>query len=231
MQGATMRIGHKALIALLVVGSSLAACNQPVEVRYRITVEVNDRGTIRSGSSVWSFALAKSLLPLASKYNYRFRGEAVAVKIPGRGTLFALVDSGAMYPENLFGDLRRPTINPPQFPDRVEDLRHIKRMDGATEALNCVNPAWIGIICPKLIRFRNIEDPRTIKVVSPRNLAEYFGNGVSLRKITVRITNDSVTTGITKVLPWLNDMSRYRTDPSNPFTSTLPRDIVYLRGH
>ena len=226
-----MRINCRTLAALCVLGFFLTGCNRPAEVRYRVTVEVNDRGTIRSGSSVWSFALAKSMLPLASRYNARFRGDAVAVEIPGRGTLFALVDSAAMYPENLFGDRQRTEVKPPRFSDRVEDLHNIKRMDGATATLNCANPAWIGIRCPKLIRFRNINDPKTLEIVDPENIAELFGNGVNLRKIVIEITNDSVTTGIDKILPWISDMTRYRTDPSNPFTSTLPRDIVYLRRH
>ena len=191
-----------ALFAIAVVGSLLlAGCNRSAEVHYRVTVKVDDRGITRSGSSVWAFRLTKSGLPLASPYNPSFRGEAVVVELPGRGTLFALVKSVGMYPENLFGDLRRPQAGPPRFSDRVQDLRHIKGMVGASATLDCINPPWIGVRCPTLVRFRDISDPKTIEVVDPADLAASFGPNIRLKSVTVQITDDPVTTGIEKLLP------------------------------
>jgi hypothetical protein len=196
-----------AMLGLLALGG----CNRPAEVHYRVTVEVNDRGTIRSGSSVWAFALSKSALPLASAYNYRFRGEAVAVDLPGRGTLFALL-SERLYPENLFGDFKRPKSGPPRFPDRVEDLRHIKTMTGASAELDCANPPWPGVSCPPLVRFRDPHNPATVEKVDPGNLAVNFGPGVKLGRVTVEITEDPVTVGIQEKLPWLSDYFDRRLD-------------------
>jgi len=226
-----MRINYKAMVTLLFAGASLTGCNRSAEVHYRVTVEIDDRGTVRSGSSVWSFTLTKSIVPLVSPYNFRFQGQAVAVQLPGRGTLFALFKSVEMYPENLFGDLRRPRPGPPRFSDRVKDLRHIKEMSGASAKLDCINPPWVGVNCPTLVRFRNINDPTTIEVVDPDNLAASFGKDVRLKSVTVQITSDPVTTGIEKTLPWLNNLNRYRKDPDNPFTSTLSPDISYIRSH
>lgn len=223
-----MMISYKLALALL-AGLFLAGCDRSAEVRYRVTVEVNDGGTIRSGSSVWSFTLTKAIVPLVSPYNSHFEGEAVTVQLPGRGTLFALVKNVEMYPENLFGDLRRPRPGPPRFSDRVEDLRHIKKMVGASATLDCMNPPWIGVRCPTLVRFRDSNDPKTIEIVDPTNLAASFGTGVSVKSVTVQITNDPVTTGIDKALPWLNNLSRYRQDPDNPFTSTLSSEISHIR--
>lgn len=223
-------INYRVAIALF-VGLFLAGCERSAEVRYRVTVEVNDKGTIRSGSSVWAFKLTKSIMPLASPYNPEFRGEAVSVELPGRGTLFALVKDVEMYPENLFGDLRRPRPGPPQFSDRVKDLHHIKGMIGASATLDCVNPPWIGVSCPTLVRFRDKNDPKTIEVVDPSNMAASFGKDVRLIRVTVQITSDPVTTGIEKTLPWLNNLGQYREDSKNPFTSTLSPDISYIRSH
>ncbi|MGE0776039.1 MAG: hypothetical protein AB7G25_04770 [Sphingomonadaceae bacterium] len=208
--GADKRGGQRTMIqrnTLLLATSmfgflTLAACNKPAEVHYRVTVDVNDRGTIRSGSSVWAFALSKSALPLASAYNYRFRGEAVAVDLPGRGTLFALLN-GKLYPENLFGDFRRPRSGPPRFSDRVEDLRHIATMVGESAELDCVNPPWPGVSCPELVRFRDASDPTTIEKVDPGSLVGSFGTDVRLSRIAVQITDDPVTeTRIAQRLPY-----------------------------
>ena len=186
----------------------LAACNRPAEVHYRVTVEVNDRGTIRSGSSVWAFALSKSALPLASPYNPHFRGEAVAVDLPGRGTLFALVQGETVktYPENLFGNLQRSQADQSLSSDRIEDLRRIKAMLGSSEELVCTDPPWIGLSCPMLVRFRDSRAPETVEKVDPADLVASFGPDVKLQRVTVKITDDPVTVGIQKKLPWLQNL-------------------------
>jgi len=193
-------------VAILVLGFVVAVAwyYRPAKVHYRITVEVNDRGTIRSGSAVWSFALSRAILPLASPYNPRFSGEAVRVVVPGRGDLYALVELDAspeMYPENLFGDLRRPLPGGRQFMDRTDDIRHIQTLIGAKAYLSCANPPWIGVRCPKMIRFRDKRDPTSVEVIDPAHLSMIFGNGVHLSHVWVEVTDDPVTTGIDKTLP------------------------------
>ena len=103
------RRGLTALVGLAVM---LGACGGPAEVRYKVTVEVDDNGTHRSGSSVWSFRLSKPTLALASPYNAEFKGEAVTVDLGNDNVLFALLvdekansSTGKMWPENLFKDL------------------------------------------------------------------------------------------------------------------------------
>ncbi len=61
--------------------------------------------------------------------------------------------------------------------------------------------------------------------VDPDDFAASFGEGVSLKRITVQITDDPVTTGIEERLGWLGDLKQYRTDPDNPITNTLPPEI------
>lgn len=206
----------------------LSGCNRPAEVHYRVTVEVNDNGTLRTGSAIWSVALAKSLLPLASPYNPRFRGEAVRVVIPGKGELYGLVDFGLaeMYPENLFGDLNRSRKGPPRFADRTEDLRHIAGMKGARADLVCMNPPWIGLSCPTMIRFRDRRDPRTVEELDPVNLSKSLGPGVRLNRVYVEITDEPVTREIKRELPWLGSDDGYSTD-LNPRSRQL---LSHLRG-
>lgn len=84
---------------------------------------------------------------------------------------------------------------------------------------------------PLLVTFTDINDPKTVQQVDPDNLAATFGPGVSLKRITLEITDEPVTEGkLESVLGWLDDLKKYRTDPNNPFTNTLSKKIGYLRS-
>ncbi len=55
-----------------------------------------------------------------------------------------------------------------------------------------------------LARFRDINDPKTLERVDPKNLAASFGPGVTHVGAHAELTNAPVTTGIAKRLPWWN---------------------------
>jgi hypothetical protein len=54
-----------------------------------------------------------------------------------------------------------------------------------------------------LVTFGDLADPTSVARVDPDDLASTFGEGVRLRRITVELTDDLVTTGIEKRLGWL----------------------------
>ena len=58
-------------------------------------------------------------------------------------------------------------------------------------------PQWLY---PMLVTFTDIDDPSSVQRVDPANLAASFGPGVTLKRITVEVTKDPVTTGIEKRL-------------------------------
>lgn len=60
-------------------------------------------------------------------------------------------------------------------------------------------------IWPKMVRFEDEEIPSSIEVVFPSELTEMTGGAVVLKSISVRRTDDPVTTGIVQSLPWLAD--------------------------
>lgn len=204
------RRGVIGLVAgLAAVLGSCGLLGGPAEVRYRVTVEVIDNGIVRSGSSVWSWQLNEADLPLATAYDGKLRGEAVAVDMSGGRTLFAILrgadgQSGMaeLLPERLFGDIGRASRGEEtQFsPDRVADLRDIASREGEAATLDCAaHPGW----CPMLVSFADIDNPASVKQVQPGNLAATFGPGVRLKAITVEITDDPVTSGIEKRLGWI----------------------------
>ncbi len=191
-------------------------CGNSAEVRYKVTVEIDDNGTPRSGSSVWSWSLRKPTVALASRYDGRFRGEAVAVDLGKGGTLFALLraEDGSpgtvqMWPERLFEDLGSG------FGDRPRSIRQIASNEGIVRTL----PRWRPAISrsreptvqyPLLVRFRSLGRPESVEAVDPAALDKSFGEGVKLRRITVQITNEAATSGIEKRLGWLEAAGKTR---------------------
>lgn len=57
---------------------------------------------------------------------------------------------------------------------------------------------------PMLVTFSDLDDPTELELANPDNLAASFGEGVSLKRITVAVTDDPVTTGIGQRLGWLD---------------------------
>jgi hypothetical protein len=171
-----------------------------VTVRYRLAIEVEADGQTYVGSGVLEAAHSKGI-PWMSNYSSvkhtDVKGEAVAVDIGSRGTLFVLLTKGkGPYSEpgrtlpKAFG-FRNGYVNPPPSAD-FQRLRELSgRKEVATEDL------------PLLVRFRDINDPKSVEQVNPDDLATSFGRGVYLKRATVEITKEPVTTGITKRLAWL----------------------------
>ena len=60
---------------------------------------------------------------------------------------------------------------------------------------------------PTLVTFRDPAVPTTVEQVDPNNLAATFGPGARLRRATIEITDEPVTRGISKVLPWVDHLS------------------------
>jgi hypothetical protein len=75
-----------------------------------------------------------------------------------------------------------------------------------------------------LVTFEDLTDPSSVLAVNPDDLSATFGDGISLKRITVELTDDPVTHGIVQRLKWLPDvhgalvhvpMSEY-PPPGNP---------------
>lgn len=176
-------------------------------VRYRLTLVVEADGRQYTGSGVlqaecedteWFFSgLGGS--------SCRASGEAIPVNLGARGLLFV-----TLHGEQVSRDVNTSPAYLPwfAFPDAgrdaeghrfyVSELRALAR-DKAKADLDFS-------LLPMLVRFRKPSDPKSVEKVSPYHLNESFGPGVKLVKATIAITDDSVSTGITKVLPWTSWM-------------------------
>lgn len=206
-------LGSAAILALGGCGRD----NEPVgraaeELRYRLTVEVDTPAGLKSGSSVIEVRAVKNpdwLTPEGRGYRYSFKGEAVAVDLPGGRVLFALVksDSGASdaseYPWFAFDERLKDTRDPLAQMQRMRGWRGQAAAMTKKKDTDAADPAKSAPELPMLVTFGDIKDPASVKRVDPEALDAAFGARVKLKAITVEITDDAVTTGIGKRLGWL----------------------------
>lgn len=180
--------------------------------RYRLTVEVETPEGLKTGSSVIEvrWGAVDSTLGGASAES---RGEAAAVDLPGGRTLFALLSGESRSADwadyAMFSVMPLPEKGPGQKDsdalgigiDRIianKTLMVLPRMIAAP-----ITAAQARVSAyPMLVRFGDIKDPKSVTLVDPDDLEKSFGPGVTLRRITVQITDDPVTTGIEKRLGW-----------------------------
>jgi hypothetical protein len=186
-----------ALVALACM-LPLAACSSAT-IRYRLAIEVETPEGVRSGSSVVQVRYAKQLqlLGASAEWLSTITAEAVVVDLGPRGLLFALLKQGAdprSSPEYIV--LRAFGFPHGAMPTPAEEgIARIAALRGRADlSLDSL---------PMLVRFRDPADPTTVERVDPRNLAASFGEGVRLTRAWIEITNDPVTTGIMRLLPWL----------------------------
>lgn len=184
----------------------VAACGTKHEsFRYRLTVEVETPQGLRTGSSVIEVDVSQTgenawATPEARGLRFKICGEAVAVDLPNGQVLFALL-SGEDSPQRAAG-LPYAALDPPDFEgefDYIKKTRTLERTDG------------LGVVpsnvYPMLVTFGDLADPASVERVDPADLAASVGEGVRLKRITVQMTDDPVTTGIEKRLEWLPEVS------------------------
>jgi hypothetical protein len=127
-------------------------------------------------------------------------GEAVVVDIGPRGLLFVL----------LTGDVRRK-FSDELSANAVERAGFVHRgltpiIDYARQVSSARTNGRFPVLpeeLPMMIRFKDIHDPMSAELIDPKDLSKTFGAGVSLGDVFVDITDDPVTTGIEKWLPWV----------------------------
>jgi hypothetical protein len=207
MKGCLVALGVLAGLVILVV----AFCQLNfyyVHVRYRLTVEVQDGDQVKSGSSV--IDVAYSIQPdqavnLGGRQTHqRMTGYAPTVDLGEKGLLFLTfadvtrtpAQSGernqqVSCPLDDIGCLPFAAYYKPgmriglPYSQQKEVLRQLLRQSGPRDAPFTVLPA--------LVRFRDINDPKTLVRVSPYDLAKSFGPGVELRRVVLQLTDDPVS--------------------------------------
>jgi hypothetical protein len=163
-----------------------------VSWRQRLTVTVQTPAGEVSGSSVTAVTLrdyttGALVLPDARKLQGEVAGEAVVVEIvPGR-YLFVLLDGVAhwVYPAFGMGQEKSHSAAMRRLKAQPEDTPFALPPDAY----------------PLMVTFDDITDPKTVRQV---DLKAAFGPGVSLKEVTLAVTDEPLTEGrVEPVLGWL----------------------------
>ncbi|KZX94456.1 hypothetical protein A3718_00965 [Erythrobacter sp. HI0019] len=216
----TRRLSGWVMLCLALAVSGCSLTDDTPAYRYRLTVEVDTPDGVKTGSSVIEVETSKGksmMAPAGSVIMHRLRGEAVTVDLGTGRYLFALLRSksdidwakrvmfsltpsvrssdGEHYEARYWEMLKR--TGEIELPRYFRSRSHLK------------NPP----ARPMLVTFGDLDDPTSVEEVDPDDLGATFGEGNSLRRITVQITDDPVTTGIEKRLEWLSEYPEPRLDP------------------
>lgn len=212
-------VAAAALIAALVAWSLHLERRQTY--RYKLSVEVDTKLGLRSGSAVREVKYNHTWpkLPDMAGATAKQRGEAVIIDLPGGETLFALMPVDAYrILQAAFGDDSAATLDTATAEGRVRDL------DIPT---SCADDDCRGF--PRFVTFTDPLSPTSMKRLNVGELVAGSPIGVSLKRVTVQMVEEEVTRAIAKRLPWLTRKEQFRTVADNPFTSTLPPEVGSLQ--
>lgn len=220
--------------ALVLSGCSLF--DETPTYRYKLTVEVNTPEGVKSGSSVIevdTHIASENAFPTPGLLSFKVRGEAVAVDLPNGQTVFALLRSET---DVEWAARVVPHVAPKVGGDGAErikaQLTAIRSMEGFREVPRIwPKVAWIEERSgyPMMVTFGDLDDPTSVEEVDPDDLSSSFGEGYALKRITVQVTDDPVTTGIEKRLGWVEKMLNHDTNQDGPFYAGYPSKLQYLK--
>lgn len=210
-----------AVIAILVLGVAVwwTASFPSGTWRYKMTVTVETPEGDRTGFAVREVMVTTGIkLGPQSLPNVKLRGEAIAIDLGERGTLFALL-SGYKKGPDYGEDIPALVFSPTKAVMRDETIRYMGKLKNTKPVR--LNSA----LYPVFIHFRDPNDPRTVEgllqmkscpdpvtkvpyssmcLVKDR-FEEVFGDGVRLKSVTIEMTDEEVTLGVGKLLPWFEE--------------------------
>jgi hypothetical protein len=174
-----------------------------VHVRYRLTVEVQDGDQIKTGSSVVDVSYNIEPAKTISHWNAFPTpvGYAPTVDLGDKGLLFLTFANAGRTPAQrvernnaafcLYDDIG---CLPFAAYHKTGGSDYGNKKAALDELLHQTGPRDVPFeVLPELIRFRDINDPRTLERLAPNSLAASFGAGVVLKRVVLQLTADPVT--------------------------------------
>jgi len=208
----------------------LSGCDKvsSVTYRFRTTIEVKTPDGLFSGSTVRQLSYGKPNFPFVSGrfYPQNIKGESVIIDLPA-GSLFSLLYYGHSNTESGDGELLSYVDNHPEidYGDIAKERSNqIDKMDFLIRRrLRWELPRDQY---PRIVRFRNLDDPKSAELVYPGNMQKILGDGSDIVKISLEIVDDNVTDNIRKYIPWIDrylsiSFAGNRHNASNDFLDTL----------
>lgn len=205
-------IGYVIYLPLCFVG--LAGCSDRYQWNEKLTLEMEVQTGVKTASSVQTVSKIHTLwgLPEAKGVRTNFSGEAVVMEVRPGKYLFALFSSklnrsrrfGLFYNNDLDEVYRRElNLSKGSYKHGTVKERYDLTMQLKGRAVAIPQRYY-----PLLVTFKDINDPTSVELVDPENLAATFGHNIKLKRITIEITDEPVTRG--KVKQVLNWFTKYR---------------------
>ncbi|WP_041535908.1 hypothetical protein [Parvibaculum lavamentivorans] len=206
---ASMRAFGKAIlyvaIAILVVVATYRLFYPKYFFNYRMTVEVEVDGEVRQASNVFGVYWEKTPTFLSvGTHQRRAFGQALLVDLEEHGCILIPVNTNTNVPGEstsvipflvFLADEPPAYRGPPHTADRV---RKTMRSRGRVKLREDILPQFIWL--------PDKNDYASARVLSAEEFSKAIGSAVQLRGVWIEITKDSVTYGLEKKLPWLNEM-------------------------
>lgn len=170
-----------------------------------VTVDTPE-GTVTGASVRQVWATDDSVLLPDAATSVRLKGQAVIVDLGRRGKLFALLSDKKGYGYAIRVVHQYFPYKPIRRGLTPEHIRYYSSLKNTKAVLFEDDSHSL----PRLVRFRDLNDPKTVELVDPDGLERSFGEGVRLKMITIEMTDEDVTHGIENVLPWLPDKKNFR---------------------
>lgn len=194
-------LGIIALCVVLLIGGAVvwAQISYPTYFyRYRITLEVEVDGAIKTGTSVIEVRRRWDPVPgrPISHYSSAVSGEAVFVDIGQAGNLFMLLtDEPNKSPDVLAAKVFH--FDATDATDPVEQSRRAHQLMAAH-----ANAKLRAEQLPMLVTFSDLNDANSARIVRPTEFERSFGSAVHLVGAWITMTDEPATKGIEKKLLW-----------------------------
>jgi hypothetical protein len=184
------------------------------EYRFRLTVDIETPEGVKSGYSVYAVNGGRSGdwgSPMSGQ-SWTARGEGVVIDLGKKGPLFVLVGtapSNSTWAAYIMLKLTPRVKLDPKTPDDKpygwDSDQAMQRLYERTGRYDVpptikVNSVREQKTWPMFVRFRDINDRKSVEEVDPKDLTKTYGKGYELKRITVQLTHEPVTQ---KMRPWM----------------------------
>ena len=194
-----------AVVAGLIMWQRSAATED--EFSYRVEATFDENGTPIVGSNVVHIAVRRNI-PCIGMCGYTIvvQGQAIPVKFSNGKYVFVLLGVA----DHSF----RAGNMPFQAFKALPPYRKISELP--RNPLN-VPPAYL----PTIIYFTDMSDPDSAVIANQDNLEALVRENVHLMNVSVKLTDDPVSTGIDQLLPWVKKQEVVQKSNENISTSNF----------
>jgi hypothetical protein len=191
------RLSRRSVLAGLPLSGLVLAsgcARSAYEYSYRLTLSVDANGATHTGSSVvHERGWVGQTIDSGEMAGSSIRGEATTVDLGDGRVVAALLYS----PTNILLAANGLPVGAPTDPAVIQALQD----DRQTHELSAKQ-------LPRLIAFLRADDPNSAVVIDPSDLSATLGPGVRLRSAQIGVTDSPVTSGIERLLPWIEARRR-----------------------